>query len=44
MLNLAHPIVRSPVYDGVLRYLDWWITLHILNLAGLPLLGLAAHH
>jgi hypothetical protein len=42
-LNLAHPMVRVPVYDGILRHLDWWITLHILNLAGFPLLGLAAY-
>ena len=43
MQNLAHPIVRVPVYDGVLRQLDRWIMLHIPNIAGFPLLGLAAY-
>ena len=43
LLNLFHPIVRYPVYDGILLNLGWWITLHILNLAGFSLLGLAAY-
>jgi hypothetical protein len=43
LLNLMHPIVRSPVYDEILLTLGWWITLHVLNLAGFPLLGLAAY-
>jgi hypothetical protein len=43
LLNLAHPIVRAPVYDGIFLNLEWWITLHLLNLAGFPLLGLAAY-
>lgn len=43
LLNLFHPIVQYPVYDRILLNLGWWITLHVLNLAGFPLLGLAAY-
>lgn len=43
LLNLMHPRVRFPIYDGILLDVGWWITLHILNLAGFPLLGLAAY-
>jgi hypothetical protein len=42
-LNLTHPIVHSPIYSGVLHYLDWWLGLHLLNLFGFPLVGLAAY-
>ena len=41
-LNVAHPIAHSPIYDGIVHHLDWWISLHLLNLVGFPLVGLAA--
>jgi hypothetical protein len=41
-VNLMHPVIPSPVYSGVL-HLDWWPTLHILNLVLFPMLGLAAY-
>lgn len=43
VLNLSHPLVKPPVYDGILPHLSWWITLHLLNLILFPLLGLAAY-
>jgi hypothetical protein len=42
-VNLTHPVIAPPVYAGVLHHLDWWVTLHIVNLALFPLLGLAAY-
>jgi len=42
-LNLTHPVIRLPVYGEILHHLGWWTTLHILNLAGFPLVGLAAY-
>jgi len=41
--NLAHPVIPQPVYSGVLHHLDWWVTLHLVNLLLFPLLGLAAY-
>lgn len=43
VVNLTHPVIAPPVYAGVLHHLDWWVTLHILNLALFPPLGLAAY-
>jgi hypothetical protein len=42
-LNLTHPIVHSSIYAGILHHLNWWITLHLLNLFGFPLVGFAAY-
>jgi len=42
-INLTHPIIPPPVYTGVLHHLNWWLTLHVINLALFPLLGLAAY-
>ena len=42
-VNLTHPVIPSPVYGGVLRHLDWWLKLHIINLVLFPLLGLSAY-
>ena len=41
--NLAHPVILQPVYAGVLHQLDWWVTLHLVNLLLFPVLGLAAY-
>src|SRR5262249_53085598 len=41
--NLAHSVIPQPVYAGVLHPLDWWVTLHLVNLLLFPLLGLAAY-
>lgn len=43
VLNLRHPVVKPPVYSGIVPHLSWWITLHLLNLILFPLLGLAAY-
>jgi hypothetical protein len=40
-LNVAHPMVRSPIYGGMVHQVDWWICLHLLNVVGFPLVGLA---
>ena len=42
LLNLTHPRFRPPVFIGIVHHISWWLTLHILNLALFPLLGLAA--
>jgi hypothetical protein len=44
-INLAHPNVLSSagVYQSVSPHVQWWIILHLLNLAGFALLGLAAY-
>jgi hypothetical protein len=42
-VNLTHPVIASPVYAGVLHHLDWWVKLHIINLALFPLFGLSAY-
>jgi len=41
-VNLMHPVI-PPVYVGVLHHLDWWLKLHIINLALFPLFGLSAY-
>jgi hypothetical protein len=42
LVNLAHPVLRPPMYPAVLAHLPWWVRLHLLNLALFPLFGLAA--
>jgi hypothetical protein len=42
LLNLTHPRFKPPVFIGIVHHISWWLTLHILNLALFPLLGLAA--
>ena len=42
-LNVAHPMARSPIYSGMVHHVDWWICLHLLNLVGFPLVGLAGY-
>src|SRR5438132_2347907 len=42
-LNVMHPIAHHPIYAGILHHVDWWISLHLLNLVGFPLVGLAAY-
>ena len=42
VLNLAHPMVMVPVYQGIAHQINWWLALHFLNLVGFPLVGLAA--
>jgi hypothetical protein len=43
LLNAVHPIVRQPVYEGIVASLNWWLVLHLLSLAGFPLLGWVAY-
>jgi hypothetical protein len=43
-INLGHPIVSSGgVYQTVSPYVTWWLILHVLNLVGFALAGLAAY-
>ena len=44
ILNTFHPVHFEPtgIYEGIHDVVDWWITLHILNLFGFTLLGLSA--
>ncbi len=43
-LNLGHPIISTGgVYQTVSPRIAWWLTLHVLNLAGFALVGLAAY-
>jgi hypothetical protein len=42
-VNLTHPMVAPPVYVAVLHHLEWWLWLHIVNLALFPLFGLSAY-
>jgi hypothetical protein len=42
-LNVMHPIAHTPIYGGILHHVDWWIGLHLLNLAGFPLVGFSAY-
>lgn len=42
-VNVAHPVIPSPVYTGVLHHLDWWLKLHIINLVLFPLFGLSGY-
>lgn len=45
IVNLFHPVHFGPtgVYDALAPLVSWWITLHVLNLIGFSLLGLAAY-
>jgi hypothetical protein len=44
VLNLFHPSHLEPtIYEGLRNMVNWWITLHVLNLFGFPLLGVAAY-
>jgi hypothetical protein len=43
IVNVTHPMIQPPIYEGILHHLDWWVTLHILNLLGFPLAGLAGY-
>jgi hypothetical protein len=43
LFNATHPVLQPPIYEGILRHLDWWLDLHIINLALFPLLGFAAY-
>ena len=43
LMNLTHPMLRPPILNGLINHVSWWITLHILNLALFPLLGLSAY-
>jgi hypothetical protein len=45
VLNVFHPVHFEPtgIYDAIRGVVDWWITLHILNLFGFALLGLAGY-
>lgn len=43
-INLEHPIVSSGgVYQTVAPHVTWWLILHVLNLVGFALAGLAAY-
>src|SRR5579885_2732231 len=43
-INLGHPIVSSGgVYQTVSSHVAWWLILHVLNLVGFALAGLAAY-
>lgn len=45
MINFFHPIHTSTrgIYRALEHHVDWWITLHVLNLGAFALLGLAAY-
>src|SRR5690348_10218245 len=45
LINLTHPrvVATASVYHAVVHHLDWWITLHLLNLVGFELLALAVY-
>ncbi len=45
VINIFHPIHFEPtsIYEGIHNVTGWWILLHILNLFGFALLGLAAY-
>jgi len=45
ILNLFHPIHFQPtgIYEDIHNVVEWWIILHVLNLFGFALLGLAAY-
>jgi hypothetical protein len=42
-VNLGHPIVQPPMYAAILPHLQWWMTLHLLNLFLFPLMGVSAY-
>jgi hypothetical protein len=43
IINIFHPVHFQPtgIYEGIRNVVEWWITLHILNLFGFALVGLA---
>jgi len=45
VINIFHPVHFQPtgIYEGIRNVVGWWITLHVLNLFGFALLGLAAY-
>ena len=45
VINIFHPVHFQPtgVYESLHDKVNWWIVLHILNLFGFALLGLAAY-
>ncbi len=45
VLNLFHPVhfASTGLYEAVQARVNWWITLHVLNLLGFPLLALSAY-
>jgi len=45
VINIFHPVHFEPtgIYEGIHNVVGWWILLHILNLFGFALLGLAAY-
>jgi hypothetical protein len=45
VINIFHPVhfASTGLYDAVQDHVSWWITLHILNLLGFPLIALAAY-
>jgi hypothetical protein len=45
VLNIFHPVHFGPtgIYEDIHLVAGWWITLHVLNLFGFVLLGLAAY-
>src|SRR6266496_2472620 len=45
ILNIFHPVHFEPtgIYEDIHNVVGWWIILHILNLFGFALLGLAAY-
>jgi len=45
VINIFHPVHFEPtgIYEGIHNLVGWWILLHILNLFGFALLGLAAY-
>lgn len=45
VLNLFHPVFfgHTDIYAGIRDVAGWWVTLHVLNLFGFALLGLAGY-
>jgi hypothetical protein len=45
VINLFHPVFfeKTGVYDAIAPVAGWWIALHVLNLIGFSLLGLAGY-
>jgi len=43
VINIFHPVYFRPtgIYGGIQGVVEWWITLHILNLFGFALVGFA---
>src|SRR5262249_16604795 len=42
IFNSMHPLIKPPVYDMISHHMDWWLHLHVVNLALFSLLGLSA--